>query len=329
MKVYAKVVVDMATLETLEEDFFEYEGPMALCGGGDGVEGDTEYNARIATIAEQQNAMALEMYNFYKYGTFGSAALTPEQQYAGSPTAQQYPALVGQDPASVVNSWERETTWNGYYTVTLVKNPYTGDWEDMNHQQEWVQDIQNQMYKEDPSIALGGTGTTGTTGTTGGTTPLYDSSGNVVSYANMELAQIQANMNLLPNQTALTQEQIASEMAILPVATDYTLAQYQAQQPVMQAFYSSALEGEDRDAWANRYAGDVVTQFGDLKAQTNRDLGRMGFQPGSAQSLAANRSLSANQALGVAGAMEQGRQYADDINFQRLTTAAGGFGGIG
>ncbi|MCC8066924.1 MAG: hypothetical protein LIO94_07465 [Clostridiales bacterium] len=34
MKIYNKIVLDMNTLETLEEDSFEYTGPMTWCGGG-------------------------------------------------------------------------------------------------------------------------------------------------------------------------------------------------------------------------------------------------------------------------------------------------------
>ena len=39
MKIYNKIVLDMNTLETLEEDSFEYTGPMTWCGGGGGGKG--------------------------------------------------------------------------------------------------------------------------------------------------------------------------------------------------------------------------------------------------------------------------------------------------
>lgn len=34
MKIYNKIVFDMDTFEVLEEESFEYTGPIALCGGG-------------------------------------------------------------------------------------------------------------------------------------------------------------------------------------------------------------------------------------------------------------------------------------------------------
>ena len=48
MKVYTKVVVDMSTMETVEEESFEYEGVVALCGGessggGGGGSGEIDY----------------------------------------------------------------------------------------------------------------------------------------------------------------------------------------------------------------------------------------------------------------------------------------------
>lgn len=43
MKIYDRVVIDMETLEVIEEDSFEYEGPVALCGGGGGSSGAVDY----------------------------------------------------------------------------------------------------------------------------------------------------------------------------------------------------------------------------------------------------------------------------------------------
>jgi hypothetical protein len=36
MRIHTRVVIDMATLEILEDEFQEYEGPVDLCGGGGG-----------------------------------------------------------------------------------------------------------------------------------------------------------------------------------------------------------------------------------------------------------------------------------------------------
>lgn len=47
MRVYTKVVIDIATMETIEEESFEYDGEVALCGssggGGGGGSGEVDY----------------------------------------------------------------------------------------------------------------------------------------------------------------------------------------------------------------------------------------------------------------------------------------------
>ncbi|WP_419783592.1 hypothetical protein [Maridesulfovibrio sp.] len=70
MKVYTKLVIDIASGEIEHEESYEYDGPVILCGGssggggGDGV--DEEYNDRMATIHEAQQAMAEDYHDFWK-----------------------------------------------------------------------------------------------------------------------------------------------------------------------------------------------------------------------------------------------------------------------
>lgn len=73
MWINERIVIDMASGEVLEAEGFDYGGPVALCmgsgsGGGSQTTNtqDTEYNARMATIAEQQQGMAQEYFDFWK-----------------------------------------------------------------------------------------------------------------------------------------------------------------------------------------------------------------------------------------------------------------------
>ena len=68
MKIYNKIVLSIETGEVLEEDFVEYHGPVDECKGGSTTTNtqDPEYNARMATIAEAQQSMAEEYFNFWK-----------------------------------------------------------------------------------------------------------------------------------------------------------------------------------------------------------------------------------------------------------------------
>ena len=65
MKIYNLLVLDMDTLEVLEEDSFEYFGDLAECGKPSGGGVDKAYNARMATIAEAQQAMSEEYFAYW------------------------------------------------------------------------------------------------------------------------------------------------------------------------------------------------------------------------------------------------------------------------
>ena len=41
MRIYTEIIIDIDSLETIEEEFFEYEGPLALCWGDDGDDSGT------------------------------------------------------------------------------------------------------------------------------------------------------------------------------------------------------------------------------------------------------------------------------------------------
>jgi hypothetical protein len=67
MKIYTRIKMNIDTWEVLEEDSYEYMGPMALAGGGGG--GDTvdkEYNRRMAKIGERQQKMAEDYFQFWR-----------------------------------------------------------------------------------------------------------------------------------------------------------------------------------------------------------------------------------------------------------------------
>lgn len=71
MKIYDKIVIDMATGRVVEEDSFNYYGPVVLLktsGGGGGSSYDPVYNAGMLELSEEQQGWAREMYNMYKTG---------------------------------------------------------------------------------------------------------------------------------------------------------------------------------------------------------------------------------------------------------------------
>lgn len=71
MLVYTRIVLDMGSGAVLMADSHEYDGPVDLCKGSGGGSSTTttvdyEYNKRMATIAEEQQAMAQSYFDFWE-----------------------------------------------------------------------------------------------------------------------------------------------------------------------------------------------------------------------------------------------------------------------
>ena len=68
MKIYTKIVIDIATGEIKEEESFDYSGPIAECGGGapEPSSQEEEYYAAMADIAKTQQMIAGEYFDFWK-----------------------------------------------------------------------------------------------------------------------------------------------------------------------------------------------------------------------------------------------------------------------
>ena len=92
----------MDTLETIESEFYEYCGPVDLCkGGGGGAAIDKAYNAGMLELSQEQQAMAGEMYNMYKYGV--SYDPTKQVQVSGGTST-------GTKPNPEYEAWEARNT---------------------------------------------------------------------------------------------------------------------------------------------------------------------------------------------------------------------------
>lgn len=72
MKVYNKIVIDMDSSEIVEEDSFEYDGPLAMCfnvsnnkSSGQSYMIDPVAARRMADIAQQQADLGNQQWNYY------------------------------------------------------------------------------------------------------------------------------------------------------------------------------------------------------------------------------------------------------------------------
>ena len=67
MKIYTKVVIKIATGQIINQEGYDYDGPIASLKGGAEIDSvDEAYNARMATIAEAQQKMAEEYFTFWQ-----------------------------------------------------------------------------------------------------------------------------------------------------------------------------------------------------------------------------------------------------------------------
>ena len=201
MRVHTKIVFDMCSGAVLEEEGYEYIGPIAECKGGGGStvnSVDYEYNDRMATLSEEQQ------------------------------------------------QWARE-----YF----------------------------QMWQQ--------------------------------NYKPYEIAQAQANMELLPYETALYKNQLTAASQLLPQQTE-----------AAKQFLTSAPEGVDVNERMGLATADAANAWKDTEAVTRRANARIGVNPNSGRYQGIQAALDTQKAAQLAGARTQARVGAEQENFERKKAAA-------
>jgi hypothetical protein len=92
MKIYRRVTISIRTGDLVDEDSYEYEGPISECKGGSTTTNtqDRAYNARMAAISERQQEMAEEYYQYYKdtYQPYETAQINANTELLPTITAQ-------------------------------------------------------------------------------------------------------------------------------------------------------------------------------------------------------------------------------------------------
>lgn len=201
--IYTRVVFDMGTGAVLEREGFEWSGPVAECKGGGGGSTvnsvDYGYNARMATLSEEQQGWAREYFGM----------------------------------------------WQQYY------KPY-------------------------------------------------------------EIAQAQANLELLPLETNLYKNQLTAATQLLPQQTE-----------AAQKFLSASTQGVDVNERMALATVDTANAWKDVNATTARAAARMGVNPNSGRFQGIHATLDTQKAAQLAGARTQARVGAEQENYDRLTKAAG------
>ncbi|MCG8616352.1 MAG: hypothetical protein MI802_09065 [Desulfobacterales bacterium] len=146
----------------------------------------------------------------------------------------------------------------------------------------------------------------------------------------LSIAQNEANLSLLDGQTDLAKSQTESSLSLLPGQTRLTQKQIDDQltsmnerAPVRTKFYQESLDGVDVESKANKAAADVAQAFAGSTDAMNRDLARMGVNPNSGRFTSTATSKALERAKLIGSAKTQARDNAEKENYTRLTTAMG------
>lgn len=158
-----------------------------MSGGGGGGQVDKAYNARMATIAEKQQAMADEYFQYYKSGPGHWETQTAAGMAASTP-AVSTPAVSGLSGLNLSG------------TDTLLLNTIGGEGKGgTNTRNTFAAGAAEALKSRSPA-----------------TSQVWVPDEGGVSYQQMEQAQMKANMELIPKQTGLQSALIDNTMKVLP-----------------------------------------------------------------------------------------------------------------
>jgi hypothetical protein len=260
-------------------------------GSGGGTSADTAYNARMATIAEQQQSMANQMFDFWEKGggKYEEQIVTPatEAKTTQVLNPNYRRGTSSRDDRDSGDIGNTVNTWDEYITTTV---PGT----EAVTKQVWVDDPNSSSYKE------------------------------------MEQAQIDANMDLIPKQTQYQITQMDSETGLIPKRAGLESAQIDEatsnialRKPVTEKFYQQAGEGINVDERTNLARADVEAAYAGAESDMRRSASSMGLNPASKKYGAGLLDLARQKAAAKVGAASLARRQAEETNFSRLSAAMG------
>ncbi|MBC2712859.1 MAG: hypothetical protein HGJ94_18275 [Desulfosarcina sp.] len=286
MKIYNQVVIDINTGKVIDEDWFEYAGPVAECKGGSSTTTtvDPVFNAGMLELSKEQQSWGRDLFNQFKYG-------------------------VDYDPTEEVTGYYDESGKFVEGQSSLIKNPdykppvtqryatKQGEGTDLSHgRQSFTRPAQGEEYIKDPNREY----ITKTRGELNGLDP------NITSEMEYLQQLIQANASLLPEQTALQRLQMSE-----------TTKAIKEQAPVRSAYFREALEGVDPNQRMDEAQADASQAASSSERTALRTAARTGVSAADVNTseLATNRTKILGQARTSA------RRTAEEDNFNRLRTA--------
>lgn len=310
--IYSRIVIDMASGDVLEAQGKMYEGPLALCGGGSGGGSSTTntvdygYNARMASLSEEQQNWAREYFGVWQdYQKPYEIA----QTQANMQMLPKEIGLYGNQLDSANSLLPLETLY--------IRNQ-------LNAANQLIPQ-ETSLYSAQLDLASG-------------LLPLEAQyARNQLNAANQLLpqqtqlyaSQLGAANELLPLETQYARGQLEAANQMLPKQTELygqtldSMSQLLPKQTEAGSkFLSAATKGVDVNERMALASADVGNAFRDARATTARANARMGVNPNSGRFQGIMAALDTQQAAQMAGARTQARVGAEQENFSRLGAAA-------
>jgi hypothetical protein len=130
-------------------------------------------------------------------------------------------------------------------------------------------------------------------------------------YKPYEIAQAQANLDVLPLETDLYKQTLNASSTLLPSQVDAS-----------QKFLTQSINGVDVNERMGLAKADAASAWKNVQEQTARENARMGVNPNSGRFQGVQAALGTQQAAQAAGAVTQARVGAEQENYDRLLKAA-------
>ena len=306
---------------------------------------DAAYNARMAGIAEQQQALAGEMFNFWRqyqapleaaqaYSTMN--VLPAQEEYLKSYLSSQLGLMPGQaaleqraldaqhqllqpmldvQMAQLASNYETMPYLHGYGIESVESARHLLPYQ--TREARTAAELGAAMNDSGVRLLPFGeqaqrTGYQLQTGTNEmGQRLLPYQEPALRTGLQLQAEQNQAGRYLLPQQAQLMAQDIARQSALMP-----------ERQFAAHKFYQDANHGVNPEEWAARAGVDVGAAYAGADAALRRDAARMGVDPSSGRFAAAQGGYGLNMAKDLAAARTQGRRAGEDENWQRRVMAA-------
>jgi len=328
-------------------------------GGSQTTTVDPVYNAGMLELSQEQQGWAAEMFNMFKYGVpydpnekvqqEGEATTQKVRKQVGTRQVPTYPngptgeMVMKEEP---VYEWvDEEVQGEGEWTTRGELEGYDPDAQvsEMQYLQNLVEANQGLLFGQTELSRLQTEAETELlpfqTGSTKAglelTRQQAESAARMLGpQEEAELAELSYKKQLMESQGRLLPEEEATRLAELNYQKSLSTSRSELlpEQTALakkglkfqSAFLDEAGKGVDSQKWMDQAQAGVQHGYKLARESMKKDVGSYGLDPSSGRYTSTNRGLALGEAAGIAGARTSAQRAAEQEDFERKRTAAGG-----